>query len=68
MILQSENPTSLWLLRKSSTDIFNRRSELLIAGFNLEAMAGKLDVPHEPAAAFLLVLLAVTLGHHALTA
>lgn len=31
-------------------------------------MAGKLNEPYEPAASFLLVLLAVTLGHHALTA
>lgn len=47
--------------------MFNRSSEVLVAGFSFEAMAGKLNVPYEPAATFLLVFLAVTLGHYALT-
>lgn len=68
MILQSETPASLWLLRRSSTDMFNKSSELLIAVFSFEAIAGKLNVPYEPAAAFLLVLLAAMLGPQVLTA
>lgn len=48
--------------------MFNKSSELLIAVFSFEAIAGKLNVPYEPAAAFLLVLLAAMLGPQVLTA
>lgn len=48
--------------------VFNRRSELLIALLNFGAMAGKLNVPYEPAVAFLQGSLVVMFGSRAFTA
>jgi len=47
---------------------FNRRSELLIAPSNFDAIAGKVIVPYEPAITFLHRLLVVMLGSNSLTA